>query len=646
MCGICGVFHFQKSAEVEIDLLTRMTDSLAHRGPDDSGSYISENRRIGLGHRRLSIIDLSSSGHQPMADSSGRLQIVYNGEIYNHRELRADLVKRGHRYRSSSDTETILNLYREIGTDGFKQLRGMFALALWDEEKQELTLARDRIGIKPLYYTIQDGTLIFASEIKAILVHPAVSAEIDPEALYHYLTLAAPPAPSTMFAGIKKLPAGFWMRVDMSGKVTYTRWWDALRSEPLLEADEEAISSGILTHLRDAVSSHMISDVPFGVFLSGGIDSTTNVALMSELMDRPVQTFSVSIAGQDQFNEFAYARKMAAHYDCDHHEIEINDSHFLALFDQLAYLQDEPLADPVCVPLYHVSKLARQYGVPVIQVGEGADELFCGYPKFLLALQLIARWDKLQIAPAALWRTAYRMAGPLLESSGKSLEREHLRRLGGHEELFWGGAIAFLEYEKKSLLAPEMLERTRGLNTASVVDSLYQPTDQGSEGEGTAGYFTRMIYLELKQRLPELLLMRVDKMAMAHSIETRVPFLDHKLVEYVLRIPPHLHYKNDTLKYLLKKAVTGIVPDEILNRPKVGFCGSAKNMVSPVVDRYAQNLLISHSDSLGEIVNREYVKKIFARHQAGDNQGMRIWNLLNLALWYRRFITKSARVEV
>jgi asparagine synthase (glutamine-hydrolysing) len=640
MCGICGIFHFQNNGNVEDELLDRMTDILAHRGPNDRGTHISADRRLGLGHRRLSIIDLSAAGHQPMSDPSGRFQIVFNGEIYNHLELRRDLEAAGHLYRSRSDTETILKLYGSKGIEALKQLRGMFALAIWDSEKGELTLARDRIGIKPLYYCVQNGTLIFASEIKAILAHPQISAEIDPEALYHYLTLAAAPAPLTMFSGIKKLPAGYWMRIDRSGKITITRWWDALREGSLFAPDEESISRGILDHLRDAVKSHMISDVPFGVFLSGGVDSTTNVALMAELMDRPVQSFSVSIAGQDQFNEFEYARRMARHFGCDHHEVEIGDKHFIDLFDQLAFLQDEPLADPVCVPLYYVSQLARQQGVPVIQVGEGADELFCGYPKFLLALQLIGKWDRLQSVPAALWRASYRIAGRLLELGGRSLEREHLRRLGDGEELFWGGAIAFLEYEKKMLLSPEMRARCSDYLTSDAIDSLYEPIAPGTD------YFARMTYLELKQRLPELLLMRIDKMAMAHSIETRVPFLDHKLVEYVQRIPSHLHYKDNTLKYLLKKAVTGIVPDEILQRPKVGFCGSAKNMVSPRVDQFAFELLTSELDVLHEIVDRDYVRKIFNRHRRGDNQGMRIWNLLNLALWYRRWIAKPINQSV
>ncbi len=640
MCGICGIFHFQNSQTIDRDALTRMSDTIRHRGPDDSGEYVSADQRLGLGHRRLSIIDLSTSGRQPMSDWSQNLQIVYNGEIYNHRELRQTLTASGYLYKTQTDTETILNLYHQAGTSSLNRLRGMFAFAIWDESKGELTLVRDRIGIKPLYYTIKDGMLIFASEIKAILAHPSVSAQIDPEALYHYLTLAAAPAPMTMFAGIKKLPAGYWLRVDRNGKITMTRWWDAIRKEPMLEANEQSLAAGILEHLRDAVKSHMISDVPFGVFLSGGIDSTTNVALMSELMDKPVETFSVSIAGQEIFNEFEYARKMARHFGCNHHEIEIGDAEFISMFDQLAYLQDEPLADPVCVPLYHVAKLARRHNVPVIQVGEGADELFCGYPKFLLALQLIGKWNKLAAVPSSLWRAGYRVAGRFLDSSGRQLEREHLRRLGSNEDLFWGGAIAFLEYEKRMLLSLEMLEQCRGFNTASIIDQLYEPVEDNDE------YFARMTYLEMKQRLPELLLMRVDKMAMAHSIETRVPFLDHKLVEYVLRIPPSLHYKNGTLKYLLKKAVAGIVPDEILNRPKVGFCGSAKNMVSPQVDKFAYDLLMSESEFLGELVNRNYLEDIFARHRRGNNQGMRIWNLLNLALWYRRWIGSGKLSQV
>ncbi len=642
MCGIAGIFHFARTSPPDRVVVAKMTAALAHRGPDDSGLFVDPQLRVALGHRRLSIIDLSASGRQPM--TRGDFTIVYNGEVYNHRELRDQFQISGVRFSTHTDTEAILCGWQQDKEKSLSRLRGMFALAIWDRSERSLTLVRDRIGIKPLYYAFKNGAVIFASEIKAILQHPEFSAEINPEALYHYLTLAAAPAPMTMFKGIQKLPAGHWLRVDARGKITITRWWDAIAQPAEPSVTEEDAIAGIRDRLRDAVRSHMVSDVPFGVFLSGGVDSTTNVALMAELMDRPVQTFSVGIRGDDRFNEFAQARRIAQHFGCDHQEVEIDDEDFLRCFEHLAHDQDEPLADPVCVPLYYVARLARQAGVPVIQVGEGADELFCGYPKFLWAIRLAATWKSFSRMPSAMWRAPESVFGGLLRRAGRDLEREHLRRLGRREELFWGGAMAFMEYEKRMLLAPEVVAQLSKINTGDIVGSLYDGLDQGHNSSNS--YFARMRYLEFKQRLPELLLMRVDKMAMAHAIETRVPYLDHQLVEYVLSLPAEWHYKNGTLKYLLKKAVSGIIPDEVLNRPKVGFCGSARNMVSERVAAYAEKLLLDNQAPTAELLNRNYVARVFRFHRQGRNQGMRIWNLLNLALWVRRWIGVDRPVEV
>ncbi len=640
VCGIAGIFHYARSTEVQGELLQRMTNRMAHRGPDGDGHYLSPQRNLGLGHRRLSIIDLSDAGRQPMSSPDGRYHLVFNGEIYNHRDVRRELVQRGYSYRSESDTETLLFAYAEWGPKCLERLRGMFALAVWDESRDELFMARDRIGVKPLYYADVNGALVFASEIKAILEHPEISAELNPEALYHYLTLAAAPAPSTMFKGIYKLPAGFSFSINQSGRRRYTRWWDANLQRPTTTRDEHEITATIRELLRESIELRMISDVPFGVFLSGGLDSTTNVALMSELMERPVQTFSVGIKGDDDHNEFHHARRVARRYGCDHHEVEITDDDFIEFLEEMPFHQDEPLADPVCVPLFHVSKLARQSGVPVIQVGEGSDELFCGYPKFRLALKLNPAWNLLQALPGGIWRTGYRLSAGMLEKRGHLLAREHLRRLGGKERLFWGGAMAFMEYQKRLLLSDEMVSLNSTNSTAELVDSIY-----GGNGSNDPRNLLRsMTYLELKQRLPELLLMRVDKMAMANSIETRVPFLDHRLVEYALTLPTQLQLKNGTLKYLLKEAVRGIVPDEIIDRRKLGFCGSAKNMLSPRVTEYARAQIQASLPELDGIFNSAYVERVISRHEQGDNQGMRLWNLLNFALWHRRFISRRVTV--
>lgn len=641
MCGITGIFHHSRTSDVKRRDIERMTASLAHRGPNGEGYHISSQGKVALGHRRLSIIDLSNAGRQPMSTPDGRYHLVYNGEIYNHADLRRDLIQRGYSYHSDSDSETLLYAFTEWGPKCLERLRGMFAFAVWDESRDELFMARDRIGVKPLYFAEINGALIFASEIKALLTHSDISAELNPEALYHYLTLAAAPAPQTMFKGIYKLPAGFSMQIRESGSRTLTRWWDADLARPVQSNDENEIAHNIRDLLRESIKLRMISDVPFGVFLSGGLDSTTNVALMSELMDRPVQTFSVGIKGGGKHNEFLYARQVAKHYGCDHREIQINDDDFIGFLEDMPYHQDEPLADPVCVPLFYVSRLARDSGVPVIQVGEGSDELFCGYPKFKLALRLNPAWNALQSLPTGLWRAGYRISASMLEKRGQLLTLEHLRRLGNRERLFWGGAMAFMEYQKRLLLSNNMLESCGDISTAEFIESVFE----NGTYRGPDSFLRSMTYLELKQRLPELLLMRVDKMAMANSIETRVPFLDHKLVEYALTLPAKLQVKNGTLKYLLKKAVRGIVPDDIIDRKKLGFCGSAKNMLSDRVAEYSYDLIYDAMPELDGVFNQEYLKRVMYLHQKGDNQGMRLWNLLNFALWHRRFISKRVTVS-
>jgi len=649
MCGICGIFNYAgTSFEITEDLIIEMRDTMIHRGPDDAGVYVSNDRRLGLGFRRLSIIDLSPAGHQPMCNEDGTIWITLNGEIYNYQELREELKGRGHRFKSRTDTEVVIHLYEEHGKDLVHKLRGMFAFAVWDNRKRQLLLARDRMGIKPLYYTLHpstvsgatsghsDGQLIFASEIKAILKHPSISREIDKEAFYHYLTFVTTPAPMTMFQGINKLPPGYLMTVDDKGHVKQEQYWDVSesmaalpgsRGNPLRLPSEEYYAERIRELLRDSIKARMMSHVPFGVFLSGGVDSSTNVALMSELMDRPVETFSVGFKHESEANEFQYARKVATLFNTNHHEVIIDDRDFLEFFQRLAYYQDEPLADPVCVPLYYVSKLARDNGVIVMQVGEGSDELFSGYEGYLQTLRRHnAYWKYFKYIPRGLKAIGYRLGGNLVSV----IKRDHLRRAVFDGELFWGGAIAYWELEKNMLLSRELKRQLGELDSYKIIKNIYEKL-QGKDVD----YLRRMIYLELKQRLPELLLMRVDKITMANSVESRVPFLDHRLVEFAMNIPTQFKVRNGEGKYILKKTVEGILPEEIVYRKKVGFGGSARNMLTPTLKSYTWDLLFS-TPAMKEYFDMDYVKEMFENTES--DYSSRIWNLLNFGLWYKEWL--------
>ncbi|MFN0072795.1 MAG: asparagine synthase (glutamine-hydrolyzing) [Chloroflexota bacterium] len=632
MCGICGVFNFGRSEPVSAELVEAMSDSIIHRGPDDSGLYLSPDRRLGLGFRRLSIVDLAG-GHQPMANETDDVWIVFNGEIYNHADHRPELEKRGHSYRTRADTETIVHLYEEHGPDCVEHLRGMFAFAIWDEPRQRLFLARDRIGVKPLYYAVRDGTFLFGSEIKALLQHPLIARELDDEALHHYLTFAATPAPWTLFKGIQKLPPGHTMTVSLSGEISTRRYWDpaSFREDDPPRPEWEYVER-VREMLRESVKLRMMSDVPFGVFLSGGLDSSLNVALMSELMDRPVDTFSVSIEDDSASDEFQWARKVAKEFGANHHEVTIDDQDFVDFFPTMVHHQDEPLADPVCVPIYYVSDLARKNGTIVVQVGEGSDELFCGYTGWQQYLSFYQRaWKPFVRMPSIVRGAAATLLGPALSPT----RRDFLDRAAHDRELFWSGAVAFWESEKDGLLRQPRYG-SGDVDTFDIVRAHLDRLESVSPGQDQ---LHRMTFLELNQRLPELLLMRVDKMSMARSIEARVPFLDHKLVELALSIPSSMKYRDGETKYVLKRAAEGILPREIIYRPKAGFCGSSRNMLSPKLLAFAEGVLLD-SRLLHQKFNIQAVHNLLRDQREGraDNS-FKIWNLLNLALWHRSWFS-------
>lgn len=629
MCGIVGVYVFgEKSPLVDRDLLITMRDTMSHRGPDDAGFYVSDDRRVGLGHRRLSIIDLSPAGHQPMSNEDGTLWIIFNGEIYNYQDYVTGLKNRGHRFQSRTDTEVILHLYEECGPDVIHKLRGMFAFAIWDTRNRQLFMARDRIGIKPLYYMLYEGRLLFASEIKAILADPSVPRALDEEALYHYLSFLTTPAPQTMFEGIRKLPGGTWLQVGAGGQIHEHRYWDVWdHTTPFTDLSEAEIAERILAELRTAVKLRKVSDVPVGVFLSGGIDSSTNAALFSEGEGGPVKAFTIGYKGEYQSyqNELHYARQIATLVRAEHYELLLTLDDLLDFLPQMVHLQDEPIADPVCVPVYYVSKLARDNGVIVCQVGEGADELFWGYPHWKRALHL-QRYDDLPV-PRLFKR--WGLVGLRLLGKEQKIYYEWLRRGAEGQPVFWGGAEAFSESEKKRLLSPRLRKEFASLTSWEVLKPIRQRFEDKAWEKSHLNWMT---YLDLNLRLPELLLMRVDKMSMGVSLEGRVPFLDHNLAELAMSVPESVKTRNGTLKYILKKAVRGLIPDELIDRKKQGFG-------VPVHEWFFDRLGEQARQELDDFCDRtDLLDRSGVMHFIDLGRGPQVWYLLNLALWWKKYV--------
>jgi asparagine synthase (glutamine-hydrolysing) len=641
MCGICGIWDYGSTeGRVELSLVERMRDEMRHRGPDDEGSLIFDEGRGGFGFRRLSIIDLSAAGNQPMHGCTDRFWLVFNGEIYNHLQLREQLEGRGHIYRSQTDSETILHLYEEQGVDLLNQIEGDYAIAIWDAEREQLFLARDRVGVKPLYFYHQDGRFIFASEIKAILQHPAVTREVDEQALYHYLTFLTTPAPQTMFRGIQKLPAGHFLTLDRKGDLQVTQYWDAL--PPLPAADEGPSEAErqdeILALLRASIKKRMMSDVPFGVFLSGGVDSSANVALMSELMSQPVKTYTVGFKDTEELNELDSARAISKRFATDHHEVMIGSKEMEEFLPAMVFHQDEPVADPVCIPLYYVSKLAKETGTTVVQVGEGSDEIFAGYDWFRKYVRINKRlWQQAQRLPRAARQAAAAVAMPVMERMLKKRTSVELaRRFGAGEALFWGGAIVFDEDFKRRVLSDQLSARVDGLSS-------YHPVRQHLEHiaqvRPDSDFAARMTYLELKLRLPELLLMRVDKMTMATSVEARVPFLDHHLVEYAASIPVDLKIKGTSGKHILKQALEKVLPRDLLYSPKRGFGAPVREWFRGESGEVLSGLIMNSSIRRRNLCDYAFIERLADEHRRGARDwSFHLWALLNLSLWYDRWI--------
>lgn len=631
MCGIVGSLAVGDSKfAVSESFIASMRDAMAHRGPDGVGAWVAPDGRVGLGHRRLSIIDLSVIANQPMSNEDDSLQIVFNGEIYNHAEIRKELETiGGHVWKTDhSDTEVILHAFEQWGIECLHKFRGMFAIALWDSSARELWLVRDRMGVKPLYYSIHNGRINFASEIKALLQDPQQERSVNEEALFHYLSFLTTPAPSTLFEGIKKLPPGTWMKVSADGSIVEKRYWDVLdHSADVRDLDDDQIARKILEELKVAVQLRKVSDVPVGVFLSGGIDSSTNAALFSSGPNEHVKTFSIGYEGKhDSYqNELTFARRVADDVGAEYHEKLLTVDDLIGFLPEMVRLQDEPIADPVCFPVYFVSKLARDNGVTVCQVGEGADELFWGYPGWKTSLRLQHLND---LPVPALFK---RMGLFVMRALSKefSFSYEWLRRGSEGQPVFWGGAEAFTETHKARLLSPRLRKKLKGVSSWAAIEPFHQRFQAKAKDRSWLNWMT---YLDLNLRLPELLLMRVDKMSMGVSLEGRVPFLDHKLVELAMGIPEAVKTRNGTLKHILKKAVRGVIPDDIIDRPKQGFG-------VPIHDWFLDKLGDEIRRELDDFCQRtDFFDRTEVFRLIDERKAAQVWYLFNFALWWKEYI--------
>jgi asparagine synthase (glutamine-hydrolysing) len=627
MCGINGIAYSPRSGrQVDEKRLIAMRDILHHRGPDDGGVFVDGN--IGLGHRRLSIVDVAH-GAQPMFNADRSCSIVYNGEVYNHADHRDDLIARGYKFQNRSDTETILHLYEAHGRDCVEYLRGMFAFAVWDKRKQELFIARDRFGVKPLYYVHDsDGNLFFASEIKALLSGGAIKPEINFNALPDQFANHGTSGDETLYQGVKRLMPGHTM-VWKDGKIDIHEFWD-LSFEPKHEARSDAEYIDEWRELfRQSVELRLMADVPLGMFLSGGIDSSAIAAMMSTMVTEPIKTFSVAFNERDA-NELEYARLVAKKFGTDHHEITITPEQFFEALPNLVWHEDEPIGFIASVPLYFVSKLAQQH-VKVVLTGEGADETMSGYGRYAKALKLLNYGEKYESVTPGFLRDAVRGGVATLPASmSRKLGRTFLSRESDIENLFFDNFSVFSKSMQKELFARETREKIENTDPYFLQNALIDKCD-------AEDVLDKLLYADTKTYLHELL-MKQDQMSMAASIESRVPFLDHKLVEFTARMPHEMKLRGGTTKWILREAMKGILPTEILERPKMGFPvpigGWFRGEFKHIVDEY---VLGSRAMERG-IFDAGFVKKLVAEHNAGANHDERLWSLVNFEIWQRRFI--------
>jgi len=624
MCGIAGKYNFLTHEPVSPELIRAMCDKMVYRGPDDSGVHTDGN--IGLGHRRLTILDLSELGHQPMSSEDEMLWIVFNGEIYNFQMLRDDLISKGYTFRSECDTEVIIYLYQEYGTDCLKYLRGMFAFAIWDKRKKLLFLARDRIGKKPLFYYYDGKTFIFASEIKSILEDSIVRKEINYEAFADYFKYLYVPDPKTIYKNIHKLEPGWRMTCSDSG-IRKEEYWDvSFKENP---GSLENIAGELLDILDESVRLRMISDVPLGAFLSGGIDSSGVVALMAKQQSQPVTTCSIGFASETH-NETVFARSVAEKFHTDHHEFTVKQKAEEILRD-LAYYFDEPFADQSAIPTYYVSKLARQR-VTVALSGDGGDENFAGYEKYHL--------DDVEnrirsLFPGFIRKTMFPLLSDLLSGGNHTLFRRGstlLKTLSFESD--YGFYLTNAEFEDRlwNLMVSEDSKRQiRDYDPFSLTRRYYHKAD-------TDNHLSKILYTDLKTYLTGILV-KVDRMSMANSLEVRSPILDQEVIEFAAGIPARLKYHRGEKKYILKQCFQQILPEEVMHRKKMGFCVPLEDWLRGELKDLANAYLFDKDAGIRCFFNMDPLRNLWEMHQAGKrNYSTILWSLLMFELWHREFM--------
>jgi asparagine synthase (glutamine-hydrolysing) len=611
MCGIAGQVTADRRP-VERQVIAAMGRRLRHRGPDDQGIYVQGH--VGLAHQRLSILDLSPAGRQPMSNEAGTVWIVFNGEIYNYRELREQL-RTPRNFRSQTDTEVLLYLYEDYGLAAFSMLRGMFALAIWDQPAQRLVLVRDRLGKKPLFYSIRNGTLSFASELKALLVE-GKTPEVAPAALHHYLTFQYVPTPLTIFQGIRKLPPGH-MLVYEDGKISESAYWSLRYDEKLSGRSDREYEEEFTALLRESVRLRLESDVPLGAFLSGGVDSSSVVAWMSRLSDRPVKTFSIGFK-DEAFNELPYAREVAGLFKTDHQEFVVEPS-AIDILPTLVRVYDEPFADSSAIPTYYVSQLSRQF-VTVVLNGDGGDELLAGYPRydFLPVDRMAARW-----LPGG---AGGRLRGLLAKSRrldrlASPFSRTYLNRI-----------CYFSPVEKAALYTDDFRLGLQGIDSYDLLAQWFHEAP-------ARDLLDQLLAVDTRSYLPDDLLVKVDRATMAHGLEARSPLLDHKLMEFAASLPVRLKVRQGQGKYLLKQAMRGILPDHLLDRPKQGFGVPIDRWFREDCRDFVRDVLLSKRSFSRGYFQPKKVRSLIDRHQqAAENYGYRLHALLMLELWHREYV--------
>jgi asparagine synthase (glutamine-hydrolysing) len=626
MCGICGILNFNGRA-VDRDLLEAMSSAIQHRGPDGSGSYASGG--VGLGHRRLSIIDLEG-GSQPLSNEDDAIHVVFNGEIYNFVELREELEEKGHKFKTRSDTEVIVHAYEQWGMDCASRFNGIFAFALWDENRRRLFAARDHLGVKPFYYTTVENTFLFASEIKALLADNRCPREVDLNALAQLFTLRYVPSPDTMFANIKKLPPGHFMVVDCSG-IDIKRYWTR-KPKVVAHASERQLLETYQDLVEDSVRLQMRSDVPVGLFLSSGVDSGTLLAIMSKYAGRPVQTFTIGFEGGEGSNETNDARAMAARFGAEHSEMMIGPEDYAAYYERYLWDLEEPVGNETAAAFYFVSLIASRK-VKVVLTGQGADEPWAGYHRHKGAY-LSQLYSHL---PAFLTQQV------LKTTVGRLSKSERLRRavlsLDEKDTLTRFIKIySFYDSTMKEQLFQDWLSQSISTDGAEAKKSL-----QSLQADvGNLDPLTQMLYMDTRSNLPDDLLMVSDKTSMANSIESRVPFLDYRLIEFIETLPPDLKLRRLDGKYLHKKAAEKWLPKQVVHRKKKGFANPVDKWLKDRLSKYVGDCLLSEESAVRKYFRPDYIRRLLADHDAGRQNYLRhIYLLISFEMWHQAFISKQ-----